>query len=655
MSQSTFERIYIRFFVTCVVIAVPFCLMAQGKRGSAIDRISMDSDRDGLEDRLELDLGTDPSSADTDRDRLSDYEEYCKYRTDPTKSDSDGDGIPDGDRDERREYAYTIRAVIEIRPPNKSDMMTDLYQDARVVKKPGRLPDSTILELLIFPFATPHIRGRPYPYESVSPSLRNYVQKTLALNFSAEMQREVKQIIAKATTDVEAVETVINWIGNETRLVNSYPEFACFHVVDNRIRWLSSLGSSDKDRQLLETNFYGDSMFKNRVHGTCTSLATLRGTMLRAAGIPTRIIQTLPLIQRYEGDPEPLVDRMRRRILAKGYERDVNGRGQGANHAYNEVFLNNHWIRVDQTLNTGPFVGDKLFVKVYSTDDWNNLFVQRPPEELWNENRDFRTLSVSDRYAKYRTEFETIDISVSEKGLSVTRRADGQYEASVLIHNAGNNVSPAFSVNFYARAPDRARRLLSQHTAGPIMPRSIWREGTHPFRLEEGEDQVVVVLDEENSVNESDEANNQAFKNVYRNDPQGASTEVSAGHAPGTPVDIWISNADIHAYIAREDSAFEGRRRVAVTIHSRGAGTLEKVESKFYIGGPKQGGRLIGTGCLSMEAGQTAGSEISFDVPEEELEIHVIVDPENRIAESNETNNTASRAFIVKGGSIREK
>ena len=45
------------------------------------------------------------------------------------------------------------------------------------------------------------------------------------------------------------------------------------------------------------------------------------------------------------------------------------------NHAYNEVFLNHHWIRVDSVVNTGCFVGDKLFVKVYSASEWNMLGV----------------------------------------------------------------------------------------------------------------------------------------------------------------------------------------------------------------------------------------------------------------------------------------
>lgn len=56
-----------------------------------------DSDGDGLSNREEVELGTDPCNADTDGDGLSDYDELNKYNTDPLKADSDGDTLNDGD------------------------------------------------------------------------------------------------------------------------------------------------------------------------------------------------------------------------------------------------------------------------------------------------------------------------------------------------------------------------------------------------------------------------------------------------------------------------------------------------------------------------------------------------------------------------------
>ena len=55
-----------------------------------------DSDGDGLTNREERELGTDPRNPDTDGDGLKDGEEVRSYSTDPRIPDTDGDGLNDG-------------------------------------------------------------------------------------------------------------------------------------------------------------------------------------------------------------------------------------------------------------------------------------------------------------------------------------------------------------------------------------------------------------------------------------------------------------------------------------------------------------------------------------------------------------------------------
>ncbi len=59
--------------------------------------VDRDSDLDGLSDRQEDALGTDPRLADTDLDGLFDQEEVNVYETDPLDNDTDGDGFLDGE------------------------------------------------------------------------------------------------------------------------------------------------------------------------------------------------------------------------------------------------------------------------------------------------------------------------------------------------------------------------------------------------------------------------------------------------------------------------------------------------------------------------------------------------------------------------------
>jgi hypothetical protein len=56
-----------------------------------------DTDNDRLSDAEEKILGTDPTSVDSDKDALTDYEEVKIYKTDPLDPDSDDDGYTDGE------------------------------------------------------------------------------------------------------------------------------------------------------------------------------------------------------------------------------------------------------------------------------------------------------------------------------------------------------------------------------------------------------------------------------------------------------------------------------------------------------------------------------------------------------------------------------
>ncbi|MEM7383339.1 MAG: LamG-like jellyroll fold domain-containing protein [Verrucomicrobiota bacterium] len=55
-----------------------------------------DFDEDGLTNLQELELGTQPANADTDRDGLTDGAEVNEHKTDPGKIDTDGDEVSDG-------------------------------------------------------------------------------------------------------------------------------------------------------------------------------------------------------------------------------------------------------------------------------------------------------------------------------------------------------------------------------------------------------------------------------------------------------------------------------------------------------------------------------------------------------------------------------
>jgi len=58
---------------------------------------AIDSDKDGLDDVREKELGTDPYNADTDNDGLNDGDEVIIWKTNPLNPDTDGDSYKDGE------------------------------------------------------------------------------------------------------------------------------------------------------------------------------------------------------------------------------------------------------------------------------------------------------------------------------------------------------------------------------------------------------------------------------------------------------------------------------------------------------------------------------------------------------------------------------
>lgn len=82
------------------VAATPTTSVGQNKTDNNVlfagSDSGVDSDKDGLTDAEEQQLGTNPLKPDSDGDGLSDGDEVNIWRTDPLKKDTDGDGFPDG-------------------------------------------------------------------------------------------------------------------------------------------------------------------------------------------------------------------------------------------------------------------------------------------------------------------------------------------------------------------------------------------------------------------------------------------------------------------------------------------------------------------------------------------------------------------------------
>ena len=377
-----------------------------------------DTDADGLDDKLEAELGTISTNADTDADGLTDYQEYCKYRTDPTLADSDGDGISDTHWDERREYTYSIRVVLDIKPPWDLQAMNDLFQDARLM--PHAQSNYQTVEVIVYPYASPVLLPTPYPNQPTSDSFKKYIEPTCDLNYSPEMQMAIKEILSQETHTLDAIARLQHEVGQMKLTTPLYAPFIYTYthhgevVVDQE--FFQSLGrkvTQTEIEEALAVNYFGDSMFKRKQHGACVSRARIFATMLRAAGIPARVIMGVPLIYYYKGTGKwkHLMKNLSNEEVAGSFSYEkptAPSEIRIIGHSQVEVYLNNHWIRLGYQLNEGPiFAGtDLVFVKIIDAADFAGInFTKTWTPGQWVKERPYRTVELSDQPAKHVSKF----------------------------------------------------------------------------------------------------------------------------------------------------------------------------------------------------------------------------------------------------------
>lgn len=377
-----------------------------------------DTDKDGLDDELESKLGTLIISSDTDEDGLTDYEEYCKYRTDPTLADSDRDGIPDAGWKERREFTYSIRAVLALKPPWDLEAMNDLFQDARLVENDQS--NYQRVEVIIYPYASPVLLPMPYPHQLTSEVFRKYIQPTIDLNYTSEMQQEIQQLLSDSTHTLDVIAKLQQEIGQMKLTTPLYDPFVYTYKQDRKLivdkTFFHSIDHGVSDEQIAEAlavNYFGDSMFKRKRYGACISRARLFASMLRAAGIPARVSMSVPLIYYYKGTGEwkRLIKNLNNEAIAGSFSYElpsVPNEVAIVGHSQVEAYLNNHWIRLGYQINEGVlFAGtDKVFIKIVDGADFTDVdFTKTWAPAQWVKERPYRTVELSDQNAKYESHF----------------------------------------------------------------------------------------------------------------------------------------------------------------------------------------------------------------------------------------------------------
>jgi len=310
--------------------------------------------------------GVRASARDSDGDGLSDFQEMHKYRTDSAKRDTDGDGVPDSDWNERREYTYSVRSILQFMPPLDEDALNDDFQDARVLEKRD---DYVELEIIHYPFATAYESMEENPnWQKDYAGMTEYLKPGVTTNWDAKMKQDLLAelktdgIIIEKLTDKQVVEKVSSWLMKKSRYLDKVFTTFYVHYPNGQPQVYPGLEDAferefnrDKNNYAwtidrhFEHELLGKGMFYNKTHGSCTSFAVYLTTVLRALGIPTRMVILAPAVDASNMEQLLLVkDRIShnkvREITLAGLRRSGKG---FTNHTINEVYVGSRWRRLN--------------------------------------------------------------------------------------------------------------------------------------------------------------------------------------------------------------------------------------------------------------------------------------------------------------------
>jgi transcriptional regulator len=366
------------------------------------------------------------SEVDTDRDGLSDFHESHKHLTDPEKPDSDGDGLADGEPDERREFTYTIRSVVRVMPPISDDILIDDFQDARVLERGDTFVE---LEVIHYPLSTAaNDKPASANRRNLPAKLRPWLDPSLTNNWDEAMRADMiaalkaDGIDVEGLTDREVVEQVSRWLMGRVNTINSSAYAIRFS--DGRPEVLPK--SLDGFRSIMvvpdggvddqfQRELYGRGMYEHRLCGSCTSAAIYLTTGLRAVGVPTRMVRAIPLVD--ASDPAQI--ELVRSGVTYAPIRDIilaplESMGSSFTaHTYNEVFVGGRWQRLNYerlgqpALDRGSF-GLMIHIQRYGdfsesgiADTWGNWLHKDFGSAEFPGANPYRAIEISDQFGPH--------------------------------------------------------------------------------------------------------------------------------------------------------------------------------------------------------------------------------------------------------------
>ncbi|MCK5422890.1 MAG: hypothetical protein KAJ08_12030, partial [Deltaproteobacteria bacterium] len=277
-----------------------------------------------------------------------------------------------------------------------------------------------------------------------------------------------------------------------------------------------------------------------------------------------------------------------------------------------------------------------------ATSGMHEIYLVLDPDDTLPEtnelnNRTYKTISVSALISEP-------DLSVAASDITLTPSVPTEGEevlVEAVIHNLGGSEASDILVRFFDGNPDEPDNQIGEDQIISFLSpgNSEVVEVVWDTLGELGRSYLHVIIDPEDSIEETKENNNEAIIIV----------DVSGFSRP----DLALSHSDI-SFVPL--TPLEGEEvEISAEIHNRGK-PVQNVKVGFYDGYPESGGILIKEVIIysTILSGESEIIEVSWDTvgAAEDHNIFVVIDPEDMIVEENEGNNKASAGITVESSGL---
>ncbi len=277
--------------------------------------------------------------------------------------------------------AYTITTTLKLAQPYDVRAMNDEFQSARLLEEKD---GAGTFEITYRPFHVQTVTANPN-WRTDDAKMDEFLRRRPAANWNPDLRAQIladlkaDDIDPSQLDDKTLVERLAGWAIKRSRFNDQFglwmvqfghgkaevPANLRASFTDNEPKGMS-------DEEIFNREVFGDGMYRNRTHGSCTSTSTYMATILRAVGIPTRIILTVPAAD--GNDPEQV------KMLLAAIRRDQTRHtvkmglphGGFSNHVYNEVWIGGKWIRLNYNRLAQPILDQSymgLMTHVYTAND----------------------------------------------------------------------------------------------------------------------------------------------------------------------------------------------------------------------------------------------------------------------------------------------